>query len=61
MCVRVYEHVCYNPSLLIEARWCVETVNVFPWTSVVGRVRTDWVALTTLHALSCCAFSTVKQ
>lgn len=39
------------PPLLIEARWCVETVNVFPWISVVGRALID-SDLTALHALS---------
>lgn len=49
----VYVCVCLRvpPPLLIEARWCVETVNVFPWISVVGRALID-SDLTALHGLS---------
>lgn len=52
VCVCTCVFVCdIIPFALIEARWCVETVNVFPWISVVGWVLID-SDLTALHALS---------
>lgn len=53
VCLLAYERGCLRvpPRLLIEARWCVETVNVFPWISEVGRALID-SDLTALHALS---------
>lgn len=44
-------HVCLRTPPLIETRWRVETVNVFPWISVVSQALID-SDLTALHALS---------